>query len=218
MVECSPCSNPFIFVKLITSVQPTDSSRDMQLSAVKSKCLKNIKLHTISAVLLIDIFNKMITYTTKQISWISLECHQKPIWMQLGCLLLQAVVFLWSIKLLWKATALYSSLCMCLLVSTLKQLSSEAKQLLLFFCCLFFKLILMHTLPKWWHSSQGYGGSGGSPSHSNGNLKAPPHRRLGLCSKGVCPSVAVRLAEQYQNHLSHISHPSQRALLNNVRF
>lgn len=77
-VECSPCSNPFIFVKLITSVQPTDSSWDVQPSTIKSKCFKNIKLHMISAVLLIGIFNKMSTCTTKQILWISLEWHRNP--------------------------------------------------------------------------------------------------------------------------------------------
>lgn len=97
--------------------------------------------------------------------------------------------------------ALCSSLCMCLNVSTLKQLSSEAKWLLR--CCFFFfNWYSMHTLPKRWHSGLGYAGSGGSPGPLNGNSKSSPHRRFNLCSKGVCQSVAVGLAEQ------HLDHPS----------
>lgn len=97
--------------------------------------------------------------------------------------------------------ALCSSLCMCLNVSTLKQLSSEAKWLLR--CCFFFfNWYSMHTLPKRWHSGLGYAGSGGSPGPLNGNSKSSPHRRFNLCSKGVCQSVAVGLAEQHPDHPS----------------
>lgn len=103
-------------------------------------------------------------------------------------------------NLLWKAMALCSSLCMCLNVSTLKQLSSEAKW---FLCCyFFFNWHSMHTLPKRWHSGLGYAGSGGSPGPLNGNSKSSPHRRFNLCSKGVCQSVAVGLAEQHPDHPS----------------